>query len=607
MSESAMKAHLRRNSTTAASACCAFLLLGALCVVYNGSMPSQRLSLRNRRLQAWGAQQGPFGDPKTVEMKPFFSSGPPNQGGLEQRNPPPQGGWDQGPLTTQQDQHAGMGGTPDAQGGGGSQQNGSPPAGDQVGLWREPIQNGSGTLRQQQGGFFGDPLSQQGSSGVAPSDPQQGGRFPPQQQGDLPPSSQQQGGGFPPQQQGGLQGPPPDQQQSELFPRQQQDRFGGPPQQGGLQGPPPDQQQSELFPPEQQDRFGGPPHNVVDPSNGGNFGNQVNAIQQQQAHPIQPGMPIDPNSPSYVQLCTEFLNRREYNDGYQPSEIFIVREPKEFCSSPDTFVSLMTMIVSSMVAQASSMWRLSYQHGCETTTDLTTATIQQMMPNDLTLAMGAGIEAVTNICKKALQDPVALKHDGHYAFGFPKEGLYNVDPALNANRVTAFRHNIYFAVNKVNRLENLLHIPPVNLGAVIYMDLQSLNVPKLPRQPVEYYTSKLPSTVPAIALVVSPACQQVVDCVNYVNNLQGLLTKIYSSIPVTVEAVPSTSVAMARLMDAPLLVCPPTMMCLLPALWRPVQQPTYLSHSPELYPWFQYMVREATKSFHLPLQYEKKE
>jgi hypothetical protein len=267
----------------------------------------------------------------------------------------------------------------------------------------------------------------------------------------------------------------------------------------------------------------------------------------------------------------------------------------------------MSMMVSSMVAQAGSMWRLSYQHGCETTTDLTTATVQQMLPNDLTLAMGAGIDAVTEICKKALSDETNLKKDGLFAFGFPKEGQYNVDPALNANRATAFRHNIHAAMSKVHRLEEKLHVPPVNQGAVIYMDLQSQEVPTHMDLPPDYYLSKIPQHAPAVSIVVSPACQTSPDCVNYAKNLHGSLQTTMSGIPVTMEQVPSTSVAMARIMDAPMLFCPPSMMCLLPALWKPVQQTTYLSHSPALYPWFQYIVREAKKSFHLKIEYEMKE
>ena len=45
----------------------------------------------------------------------------------------------------------------------------------------------------------------------------------------------------------------------------------------------------------------------------------------------------------------------------------------------------------------------------------------------------------------------------------------------------------------------------------------------------------------------------------------------------------NNAVAFARIMDAPVLICLPTMMCLLPAMWKLVLQTTYLSHSPELY------------------------
>ena len=319
-------------------------------------------------------------------------------------------------------------------------------------------------------------------------------------------------------------------------------------------------------------------------------------VQQKFASPTNPQVteaPSDSSLPSYIQLCKELIKRRENPE--KVLNIFIVRESSDICRSNDSFRSLLTIMASTMIAQAAGFLRLQYQPTCEPS-DINEATIQQLLPQDIFLGMCAGVEVVSDICKVCLEGDGTLE-----CLGLPIVGVNDppVNPVKVSNRILSFRHNVQWAVKEARRMENAAGLPTASSGgAVIYLDLESSEHPSM-SMPLSWYAERIPVSVSSIIVLVH---QQCVICVEHGQMIVTFLREMYPRATIHFEVLGSTALVYTRIMTAPYLLCPPTSACLLPSFMRDVSHKTFIGDSPALFSWFRFAVRTAITTFHIQVE-----
>ena len=302
--------------------------------------------------------------------------------------------------------------------------------------------------------------------------------------------------------------------------------------------------------------------------------------------------------PSYIQLCSELIKRK--NNPEQPTSLYIVRESPAICTSNDSYTALLTIMASTMIAQGAGFWRLQYQPTCELS-GINEITIQQLLPQDLFSSMGAGMEAVSGMCKSCLEGTGTLD-----CLGFPILGIN--DPPVNAvvmtNRILAFRHNIQWAVKETRQMERAADRPSSTTGgAVVYLDLESPQHQSM-AMPLSWYAERIPASISSIFVVVHQQCG---DCVKHGQFVADFLGDMNPRATVHFEILGSTALVYSRMMGAPYLLCPPTTACLLPALMRDVSYKTFVGDSPAVYSWFHGAVQKAIMTFHVQVEVTKAE
>jgi hypothetical protein len=256
------------------------------------------------------------------------------------------------------------------------------------------------------------------------------------------------------------------------------------------------------------------------------------------------------------------------------------------------------MMLSSLIAQAGSKVRLIYQHNC-VSQDLSRATIQQMLPPELSYGVGIGMQPIVDKCQKCVGEFESKGRHMLECMGFPNPGILPepVDPMTTSFRMAGFRHNIHQAVQRRRQLEiSSGQSPPSYGGAVIVLDLELEAWGKAWALPIYYYQQILPQDVPSIAILATQRC---IDsqpmCQTHGQELANELQKLYPNAKIYGEILTSTSMAYVRVMDAPMLICPPTMFCILPSLFNEYSQKSYLIAKNNLYEWFKYVARENRK------------
>ena len=302
-------------------------------------------------------------------------------------------------------------------------------------------------------------------------------------------------------------------------------------------------------------------------------------------HGVAPGYSLDPHVPSYVHLCRELLNRRHSS---QFETRYVVHESLDVCYSPDSFQSLITMIISSIVAHAGSALRLSYQHNCPSPDNIKTATIQQLLPAALSIAKGIGIDAALDRCSACVTQPGDVVNIVQ-CFGFPIPGPMVSEPTSSARMLQPFRHNIEAAVAEVRRLE-AGDRPPTNAGVVIYLDTDSEMSTDVYQVPMKYYAEIIPRDISTITIVVSLRCNK---CADFSVFTKEYLHLMYPTARIEVENISGSAVGYARVMEAPFNICSPSMFCILPALFKEFSHKSHIIMHPHLYPWLKTLVTET--------------
>lgn len=176
-------------------------------------------------------------------------------------------------------------------------------------------------------------------------------------------------------------------------------------------------------------------------------------------------------------------------------------------------------MLSSTIAQAGSKARLRYHHGCSNHVNMETATIQQLLPPDLTLGTGVGQFPLAESCTKCLGklDNTASQYTNDLfveCMGIPPAGVAteSVDPMTFSLRVASFRHNVQQAVQDFRKLELESGIPaPVYGGAVILLDLEDSSrangdASQAWALPLYHYTEIIPKDISSIAILAPQQC-----------------------------------------------------------------------------------------------------
>ena len=288
---------------------------------------------------------------------------------------------------------------------------------------------------------------------------------------------------------------------------------------------------------------------------------------------------LDPEVPSYIHLCTELLSRRE---SMRSEPLFVVHESPAVCSSTNSFQSLITMLISAVIASAGSRLRISYLHNCAYPDNIATATIQQLLPPTLSIAHGIGIDAAFDRCHACLAQPLSDARSMVECFGFPVAGPMSSDPEGSAIMLPPFRHNIEAAVHKTNLLEAESR-PPTNAGVVVYLDTDSEVGTDVYQVPMKYYADIIPRDISTISILVSARCTKCNDLSVFIKEYLHLM---YPLAAIDVEFVSGSAIAYARVMAAPLTICSPSMFCLLPSLFKEFSHKSHIILHPNLYPWF---------------------
>ena len=294
---------------------------------------------------------------------------------------------------------------------------------------------------------------------------------------------------------------------------------------------------------------------------------------------------LDSTIPSYVHLCRELLDRKQH---MRLATQYLVHESSEVCNSPDSFQSLTTMMISSIVAHAGSLLRISYQHKCSPPEYIKTATIQQLLPAHLSIAKGIGMDAVLDRCSACATQPRDAKSVIE-CFGFPVPGPMASDPVGAIRMIPPFRHNIEAAVNKVRVLE-AGDRPPTNAGVVIYLDTDTEMGTDVYQVPMKYYAEIIPRDISTISIVVSERCATCDDLSAFTKEY---LHMMYPTAKIEIELVSGSAIAYARVMEAPFNICSPSMFCLLPSLFKEFSHKSHIIMHPHLYPWYKFLASET--------------
>jgi hypothetical protein len=314
--------------------------------------------------------------------------------------------------------------------------------------------------------------------------------------------------------------------------------------------------------------------------------------------PAMPSLNIKdpPNTPSYIALCHEIILRTDPDtpEGKRANQPFIVTESLETCQSEDSFTALTTILLSAAIAQAGSMVRLIYLHNCSQPNS-TSSTIQQWLPHHLTFAVGIGQSNMKEACQKCLSSSHMKQ-----CLGMPEAGIMHetLDPMTTSFRIAGFRHNIQQALQDYGTA--LLRKASVddisNGGSVVLLDLDNETSGRAWAMPTFNYHEILPLNPSSIAVLATKRCvDQVSTCDHHRKQLSHDFTQKYPNSAIHSQILSSTADVYFHIMNAPQLICPSSITCILPALFRDYSKSSIHLMNGNLFEWFNYVARENRK------------
>lgn len=242
-----------------------------------------------------------------------------------------------------------------------------------------------------------------------------------------------------------------------------------------------------------------------------------------------------------------------------------------------------------MVAHAGWGLKISYQHRCTLpiTTNIKTATIQQLLPLDLSFETGIDFDTVLQRCSTCTKKSGVNKMVE--CFGFPVAGHMSIDPAEVAALIPHFRDNVEAAVIKVRQLDGV-HAPPVNKGVTIYLDADTERSSDVYQVPMKHYAEIIPRDISRISIVVPDRCGK---CRDLSALTKDFFHSMYPTATIDVEIVAGSAVSYARVMEAPFHICSPSVLCVLPSLFKGLSHSSHLIASHELYPWLPFLAEKT--------------
>lgn len=294
--------------------------------------------------------------------------------------------------------------------------------------------------------------------------------------------------------------------------------------------------------------------------------------------------------PSYARLCNALLYRKDHHENAAP---LTVEESEEVCLSSDSFSSMVTIMISTLVASAGTTLGISYEHKCATPLDLSTATIQQLLPGKLYLNKIGNSFDIVQQCEACHGQAGA---DMVECFGFPVLGRTS-NPEIAAELIPHFRQNIEAAVTKTRQLENVDR-SVAHTGVTIYLDAETEVGADVYQVPMKHYAEIIPRDIASISLVVSERCLKCRDLSILTNDY---LHQMYPTAEITLEFIGGSALAYERVMDAAYYICSPSTFCLLPSLFKKISHSSYLIPHPGVYPWFTQLAQNSENQWKISI------
>jgi hypothetical protein len=301
-------------------------------------------------------------------------------------------------------------------------------------------------------------------------------------------------------------------------------------------------------------------------------------------------------TPSYITLCQEIIHRTDPSipEAKQSYQSFIVKESLQTCQSEDSYTALTTILLSAAIAQAGSMVRLMYLHNCNQP-NATKTTIQQWLPRHLTFAVGIGQSNIRDTCQRCLSSS-HLKQ----CLGIPEAGIMKetLDPMTTSFRIAGFRHNIQQALQDYDTASTrTTNTDDVSYGgSVILLDLDNETSGRAWAMPKFVYYDILPLSPSSIAILAMKRCiDQVPTCDHHRKQLSQDFSQKYPNSVIHSQIISSTADLYFHIMNAPQLICPSSITCILPALFRDYSKSSVHLMNGNLFEWFNYVARENRK------------
>mmetsp|Transcript_23837 Transcript_23837/g.35435 ORF Transcript_23837/g.35435 Transcript_23837/m.35435 type:complete len:1035 (+) Transcript_23837:104-3208(+) len=333
-----------------------------------------------------------------------------------------------------------------------------------------------------------------------------------------------------------------------------------------------------------------------------------------------PMIPARRPTPSHIELCQAFLQRRDAHLAGETIEGHVhVSEDQAVCLDWSTpYVSLMEMFAGFVINQVSQKYGVTYSHDCHRSPvpntgdglDWTTAQ-QEFPPSGLVLDDGSVTEEdVVALCKGCLGtfnlevatasvttnnpnpswfqphatrhcimypgttrpiinsedevDLAAVQQQRRRAQDAPLGKLYKT--IQDRMRLSAAKHKLEHESDLISRSGRFIEDEEEEDGVVIILDDSTMPMSKI------QVGKNIPPSVKVISIIVTPICvtaewEDDQTCIDYANFLQETLQDLHPDAEVGIEITTSSAAATSRMVRARSLVCGPgTTNCLIPAM-----------------------------------------
>ncbi len=335
-----------------------------------------------------------------------------------------------------------------------------------------------------------------------------------------------------------------------------------------------------------------------------------------------PMIPARRPTPSHIELCEAFLQRRDAHlAGTQPEfldVIHITEDPAVCLDWSAPYVSLLQIFSGEVINQVAQKYGVTYSHDCQRThvpntgDGLDWTTVQQEFPaSGLVLDDGSvSEEEVVGLCKGCLagfnveQAEASVTKNNPNPSWFQPQGtrhcimypgttrpLVNSEDEIDLAAVQQQRlraqdaplGKLFKTIQdrmKLSAARYKLEHEPVLFGksglniedeeeqdgVVIVLDENSMAMSKI------QVGKNIPPSVKTIQIIVTPLCvtaewEDDQTCIDYANFLQDSLQSLHPDAEVGIEVTTSSANAMTRMVRSRTLMCPPgTTNCLIPAM-----------------------------------------